>query len=137
VNQSESKPQPSTRDPEQLEENKRLVAKVFEVAYGRGDNFHLLDEVIAEDYIQHNPDAGQGLEGVKRFFEEVLVPLPDWLDARGTVEVNYIAEGELVVRQEIRNHGMLVDIFRVRDGLLREHWDAFRPDPGTDRIPGF
>jgi predicted SnoaL-like aldol condensation-catalyzing enzyme len=53
------------------------------------------------------------------------------------VVVNLIAEGEFVVRQEIRTHGLLLDVFRVRDGLLREHWDAFRPDPGTERIPGF
>lgn len=51
--------------------------------------------------------------------------------------MNYIADGEFVVRQELRDHGMLVDIFRVRDGVLVEHWDAFRPDEGTERIPGF
>jgi predicted SnoaL-like aldol condensation-catalyzing enzyme len=121
--------------PDPLEENKRLVSKVFEVAYGQGDNFHLLDEVIAEDYVQHSPNVGQGREGVKRFFMEQMVPLPDWLDARGTVAVNLIAEGEFVVRQEIRTHGMLVDIFRVKDGLLREHWDAYRPNPGTPDNP--
>lgn len=42
----------------------------------------------------------------------------------------------LVVRQEMRTRGMLVDVFRVRNGLCVEHWDAYRPDPGTDRIPG-
>jgi hypothetical protein len=30
--------------------------------------------------------------------------------------VNLIAEGELVVRQELRKNGMLIDIWRVRDG---------------------
>jgi predicted SnoaL-like aldol condensation-catalyzing enzyme len=32
---------------------------------------------------------------------------------------------------------MLIDIFRVGDGLCREHWDAYRPNPGTVRLPGF
>jgi predicted SnoaL-like aldol condensation-catalyzing enzyme len=119
-----------------LARNKRVVEHLFEVIYGNGDDLDVLDELVAEDYIQHNPQAGQGRAGLKRFFAE-LVPLPPWLDASGAVTVNLIAQGDLVVRQEIRTHGMLVDVFRVRDGLCVEHWDAFRPDPGTERIPGF
>jgi predicted SnoaL-like aldol condensation-catalyzing enzyme len=120
-----------------LEQNKRVVARLFdEVFYGPDLNLEVIDEIVADGYIQHNPLAGQGPEGLKKFVTELL-PLPEGLDASGTLEVNYIAEGDFVVRQEIRNHGMLIDIFRVKDGLLREHWDAFRPDPGTDRLPGF
>jgi predicted SnoaL-like aldol condensation-catalyzing enzyme len=51
-----------------------------------------------------------------------------------------IAEGEYVVRQEIRDHqykGMLVDIYRVKDGQLVEHWDAYRPDPGSEPMIAF
>ena len=118
------------------EKNKKLVARLFEVVYGNGDDLDVLDELVAEDYVQHNPLAGQGREGLRAYFKE-LVPLPEWLDASGTLAEHYIAEGEFVVRQELRNHGMLVDIFRVEDGVLVEHWDAFRPDPGTERIPGF
>jgi predicted SnoaL-like aldol condensation-catalyzing enzyme len=116
--------------------NKRVVERLFDVIYGKGDDLGVLAEIVARDYIQHNPAAGQGRAGLERFLER-LVPLPPWLDARGTVAVNLIAQGDMVVRQEIRNHGMLVDVLRVRDGLCVEHWDAFRPDPGTDRIPGF
>ena len=118
----------------ELEANKQLVSRLFEVIYGTGGNLQILDEVVAEDYVQHNPLAGEGREGLRQFFQR-LVPLPDWLDSRGTVVVNLIAEGEFVVRQEIQTHGLLLDVFRVRDGLLREHWDAFRPDPGTEQIP--
>ncbi len=126
----------TAQSPTELEANKQLVTRLFEVIYGTGDNLQILDEVVAEDYVQHNPLAGEGREGLRQFFQR-LVPLPDWRDSRRTVVVNLIAEGEFVVRQKIRTHGLLLDAFRVRDGLLREHWDAFRPDPGTERIPGF
>jgi|SRR3954447_23562216 predicted SnoaL-like aldol condensation-catalyzing enzyme len=116
--------------------NKRVVERLFDVIYGKGDDLDVLAEIVARDYIQHNPAAGQGRAGLESFLRR-LVPLPPWLDARGTVTVNLIAEGDLVVRQEIRNHGMLIDVLRVREGLCIEHWDAFRPDPSTDRIPGF
>ena len=122
---------------DQVHRNKAVVSRLFEeVAYPPRPNIDVLDEIIAPDYIQHNPFAGQGLEGVKHFFRW-LTPLPEWLNAGGRLSVNMIAEGDFVVRQEIRTHGMLIDIFLVRDGLCREHWDAYRPNPGTMRLPGF
>jgi predicted SnoaL-like aldol condensation-catalyzing enzyme len=51
--------------------------------------------------------------------------------------VNLIAEGELVVRQELRKNGMLIDIWRVRDGMLQEHWESWRPAEGCWRPYGF
>ena len=54
---------------EEVERNKKLVERFFrEVPYGPGDNLDVIDELVAEDYVQHNPLAGQGREGVKRFF---------------------------------------------------------------------
>jgi predicted SnoaL-like aldol condensation-catalyzing enzyme len=123
-------------DPDQLQKNKQVVSDFFGIIYGSGDDLHRFDELVAENYLQHNPWAGQGREGLRRFFEDE-VKAPDRLDARGTVEVNLIAEGEFVVRQETRTDGMLVDIFRVSDGQLQEHWDAYRPNPGTERKRGF
>jgi predicted SnoaL-like aldol condensation-catalyzing enzyme len=119
---------------DQLSKNKQVVSDFFAVVYGNGDDLHKFDDLIAEDYIQHNPHVDQGREGVRRFFEQEIKS-PDRLDPRETLEVNLIAEGDLVVRQEIRTQGMLIDVFRVRDGQLQEHWDAYRPNPGTERHP--
>lgn len=124
---------------DERERNKQVVRRfIEEFAQGPGDNMHLIDELMAEDYVQHNPDAGQGREGVRHFFTNVLpLPLPDWLGPDGIIHANYIAEGDLVVYQEVRTNGMLIDIFRVKDGQLSEHWDAYRPNPGEPRIAGF
>ena len=69
---------------------------------------------------------------VERLFDDLDRP-----GAGRTVSVRLFAEGDFVVRQEIRDHGMLVDVLRVHEGRCVERWDAFRPDPGTDRLPGF
>lgn len=124
---------------EQIEANKALVERFFrEIPYGPGDNLHLLDELLSEDYRQHNPEAGQGREGVRHFFTEVIpLPLTGDLAADGTLEVTIIGDGDRVVRQEVRTNGMLVDIFRVENGLLAEHWDAWRPAAGFERPPSF
>lgn len=125
-------------EPDERERNKQLVRRHFEMVFGDGSDLSPIDEDVAEDYVQHNPAAGQGRAGLRRFFTETLpLPLPPELGAEGTLEVNLISEGEFVVRQEIRENGMQIDIFRVRDGLLAEHWDAFRPNPGFERPPSF
>lgn len=117
------------------ERNKETVTRLFEIIYGSVQDIPAIDELVAEDYIQHNPLAGQGREGLREFLYKI-VPVQE-LDAAGTLSVNLIAEGAYVVRQEIRTNGMLVDIFRMKDGMCQEHWDAFRFAPGAKRIPGF
>jgi predicted SnoaL-like aldol condensation-catalyzing enzyme len=116
--------------------NKETVARLFEIIYGSVEAIPAIDDLVAPDYIQHNPLAGQGREGLREFLCKI-VPEPKELDAAGTLSVNLIAEGDYVVRQEIRTNGMLVDIFRMKDGLCQEHWDAFRFAPGARRIAGF
>lgn len=122
----------------EIERNKDVVKKWFAMIYGDGSNLALIDELIAEDYVQHNPEAGQGREGVRRFFTEVLpIPLPPYLDASGIQTEDYIGEGEFVVRMENRTNGLLIDVFRLRDGQMVEHWDAFRTAPGHQPPPSF
>ena len=120
-----------------IQRNKAAVARLFDIIYGVSlENIALIDDVVAEDYIQHNPLAGQGREGLRAFLYKI-VPEPKEMDPADTLAVNLIAEGDYVVRQEMRRNGMLVDIFRMKDGMLQEHWDAFRFAPDAKRIPGF
>ena len=108
----------------QTERNKQTVARLFD-AFRAGDTdaFH---DLIVEDYIQHNPQAGNGLQAVKEFFASVG-PLD--------VEVHrVIAEGLLVaVHFNNKTWNMAgVDIFRFNDdGQIIEHWDVLQQVPET------
>lgn len=120
-----------------LERNKAIVRALFDIIYGTSvDDIAKIDELVAEDYIQHNPSIAQGRKGLRQLLV-AIVPGPKPLDPRDTLSVNLIAEGDMVVRQEVRRNGMLVDIFRIENGRLQEHWDAFRFAPRAERIPGF
>ncbi|MGW2888784.1 nuclear transport factor 2 family protein [Streptomyces griseoruber] len=115
-----------------MERNKHAVEGLFEIIYGSTEGLDRLDEFVAEDYVQHNPNLAQGREGLREFFTHVLsLPPSERLDSTKTVTVNLVAERDLVLRHEIRTDGVLFDLFRVKDGLLQEHWDAFRPNPDT------
>lgn len=132
-----SAPAPVARAAPDLERNKALVRSLFDIIYGTSlEAVTKIDELVAEDYIQHNPSVGQGREGLRQLLLRV-VPEPKELNPKDTLSVSLVAEGDLVVRQEMRTNGMLVDIFRIQDGKLQEHWDAFRFNPGAKRIPGF
>lgn len=104
--------------------NKEVVERLFD-AFRAGDT-QAFDELIADDYVQHNPQAGNGLEAVKDFFAPV-----------GPVDVEVhrvIAEGDLVaVHAHYKTWNMAaVDIFRFNDaGKIIEHWDVLQQVPET------
>jgi predicted SnoaL-like aldol condensation-catalyzing enzyme len=104
------------------ERNKQTVARLFD-AFRAGD-VDAFDELIVEDYVQHNPQAGNGLAAVKEFFRPV-----------GPVDVDVhrvIAEGDLVAaHSNYKNWNMAaVDIWRFNDeGKIIEHWDVLQEIP--------
>ena len=106
------------------ERNKQTVARLFD-AFRAGD-VDAFDELIAEDYVQHNPQADNGLAAVKEFFRPV-----------GPVDVDVyrvIAAGDLVAaHSHYKTFNMAaVDIWRFDDdGKLIEHWDVLQEIPET------
>jgi predicted SnoaL-like aldol condensation-catalyzing enzyme len=106
------------------EQNKQTVARIFD-AFRAGD-VDALDDLIVDDYVQHNPQAGNGLQAVKDFFAPV-----------GPVDVDVhrvVAEGDLVaVHSNYKTFNMaVVDILRLNDDAkIIEHWDVLQPIPET------
>lgn len=104
------------------EANKQTVAQLFD-AFRAGDT-EPFAALIVEDYVQHNPQAGNGLAAVQAFFAPV-----------GPVDVEVyrvVAEGDLVVaHSHYRTWNMAgVDIFRLNaDAKIIEHWDVLQPVP--------
>jgi predicted SnoaL-like aldol condensation-catalyzing enzyme len=105
-----------------IERNKQTVARLFDAF--RTGNVDTFAELIAEDYLQHNPHADNGLQAVQNFFRSL-----------GPVDVDVhriIAEGDLVaVHSNYKSSNTAgVDIFRFNeDGQIIEHWDVLQPLP--------
>jgi predicted ester cyclase len=118
------------------EENKALVRRWFaEIDKG---NLQIVDDLIAVDYIDHNPplpDMAPGREGVKQANALLRAAFPD---VRHTIE-DQIAEGDKVVTRitgsatfqgeilGIPPTGKLItiegiSIHRIAGGQLVEHW---------------
>jgi len=118
-------------------ENKRLVARFLDEVYNRG-NLAVADELVADDYTSHNQLQIEvlGPEGIKAAARAQRAAFPD----QETIIDEIIAEGDLVAvraRDRGTHSGAAfagieprgnrfeitwIDIFRVRDGELREAW---------------
>lgn len=118
------------------EKNKALARRFYE-AFNVG-NPDALDEVVAPDYIQHSPGVPPGRDGVKTYGGMFRAAFPDaHLHVEGLIAegdrvtgrwtVHGTQKGELMgipaTGKTIQISG--IDIWRVENGLLAEHWDAW------------
>lgn len=89
--------------------------------------------LLAQDYIQHNPNIPTGAQGI-------LAAIPVAKEVGLTVETHrIITEGDYVVlHNTYRNADMFgaptlvaFDVLRIEDGVLAEHWDNLQAPPAT------
>lgn len=97
----------------------------------KGRQFDRIDEFVAEDMVQRNPNLPNGREALKQFWEGFMETNPE-------VQFNVvrsISDGTMVwehVHVQLKPGDLgvaVVDIFRVEDGLIVEHWDVLQPIP--------
>lgn len=118
-------------DPE-LAANKRLVHEMWR-GFLTASHLEVGEEMLAEDYMQHNPMASTGRAAVLDFFRnrERMEEIPDTIPGL----VSMIAEDDLVVLALVREMPdprmegetyttTWFDMFRIDDGEIVEHWDA-------------
>jgi predicted SnoaL-like aldol condensation-catalyzing enzyme len=114
-----------------LEENKRIVKEYYELAFNEGKPQEAVDRYLGPRYTQHNPQAADGGEAFVGFVTWYRGEFPGL-----SVDIKRIvAEGDLLVthgliRTSAEDRGTAaVDIFRVEDGKVVEHWDVLQPVP--------
>ena len=85
-----------------------------------------VDDFIAQDYIQHNPMAETGAEGLKKFLNwaKSVSDRPEHRVKRILVDGDFVVAHVHVIPNHGENGNNVVDIFRIENGLVAEHWDA-------------
>lgn len=116
--------------------NKRLVLR-FMNEFLVNHNRDVLDEVLGPDYTQHNPAIEDGKAGLIKFFEAFWQKYPrtEYRIKRILAENDLVAIHYHWVVQPGVFERAIVDIFRIEDDRLVEHWDVVQPIPQTSVNP--
>lgn len=111
---------------------KELVLALFTAAFSDHDP-QAAKPLLAQDYIQHNPQIETGADG--------LLNVIPYIAQSGMTATTHrvITEGDLVVLHNTYNNAdafgapslAAFDVFRVEDGKVVEHWDNLQPVPET------
>ena len=119
-------------------ENKTIARRSYEAINQK--NLDALDEVIASNITDHDPAPGQGpgLEGVKQYFSSLHAAFPDVqlnvedMIAEGDkivarLSVSGTHQGEFMGIEPTGNRVTItgIDILRIEDGKIVEHWGNF------------
>ena len=120
-------------DLDKTDANKAMVTDFVTKALINGEHVDFTQYINPTNYVQHNSQVADGLEGFGAFMGEMA--------AKG-ISMKYnevhqvIGEGNFVLTLSDGTFDdqaqAFYDLFRVEDGLIVEHWDVISPMPGAD-----
>lgn len=113
-----------------LEANKKTVVEFYDKALNQKD-FDAASKYFGPRYVQHNPTAPDGIEGFRKFLAFLKEKAPN-----SHSEIKKVfADGDYVilhvhsVREPNTAGRAIVDIFRLENGKIVEHWDVIQDVP--------
>lgn len=120
----------SKNDVTEKEKNKKMVVNFYNEVFNK-HNIDIIPKYVSEDYQQHNPFVADGRKAFMDFFKEDFVKNPN-----SSAEIKrVVAEGDTVAlhvhsRTNSQDKGVaIVDLFRIKDGKIVEHWDVIQEIP--------
>lgn len=119
----------------QTDANKAQVIELLERMFIGGERVDITQYIDPAKYLQHNPDAGDGLEGLQALMQaNAAAGMKMRYDEIGIV----VAEGNFVLTGASGALGdtptAFYDLWRLEDGLIVEHWDIIAPIQ-TENLP--
>jgi len=113
-----------------LDANKKVVIDFYEKGLNQKD-YEAAAKDLGPRYVQHNPTALDGAEGFRKYVAFLKEKFPN-----SHSEIKQVfADGDYVILHvhAVREPGTLglaiIDIFKLENGKIVEHWDAVQPIP--------
>ncbi len=96
-----------------------------------------VDRFIAPDYIQHSQLAEPGRDALKAFLDFARARSPG---AVHDIKRSFVEGDHVIVHYHVRRSpddpGLaVIDIFRIENGLIAEHWDVLQDVPSESSNP--
>ncbi len=121
---------------DQLERNKKFVAEFYDLIINQKD-YERAKAYMGPRYKQHNPLVKDRPEGLREFIEFLRDNAPE---AHSEILQSF-AEGDYVIlhvhslRQPGTRGRAIIEIFRLENGLIDEHWDVIQEIPAESANP--
>src|SRR5262249_27352535 len=113
------------------EKNKEVVTAFYELAFNQHKPTEAAKKYFGNKYIQHNPHVPNGAAAFYNYFEGYFKQNP-----KSSVKIHRVlADGDLVAlhlhsKQNEKDLGRaVVDIFRLENGKIVEHFDVVQAVP--------
>jgi predicted SnoaL-like aldol condensation-catalyzing enzyme len=115
-----------SRTPEE-QANLQLVLEMFAEVLNPMDSA-AVDRFISPDYIQHNQSVEPGVDALKAFLDMIRAETPE---AVHDVKRAFVDGDHVTVHYHVRRWPgdlgwAVIDIFRVEDDKVAEHWDVMQ-----------
>lgn len=87
-----------------------------------------VDRYISPDYIQHNQSVEPGRDSLKKFLDWIKPQNPDAVHdiKRAFVDGDHVVVHYHVIRWKDDPGFAVMDLFRLEDGMIKEHWDVLQ-----------
>ena len=100
-------------------------------------DYDLLDQIMAEDFLDHHPEIGAGVSS-RQDYKRVLKYLHQVLDIKSRIDIVYGKEEKVVAKTTLTGKHIgefmgiaptgrevefiAIDIYRLENGMLKERW---------------